>query len=68
MRHHSARLIAQPTKPHGVIRWGWRCECGQWRTCEMTREDASADRRAHELYPDGLGDADAALREWSRKR
>lgn len=67
MSGHYAKVIAQPTGPHGVIRWGWRCCCGVWAPCTMSAREATSDRTAHELYPNGVGDADRALRGWARR-
>lgn len=64
---HWVRDVARVIE--GVTMWTWSCDTcarrGEWLP-EHAR--ARADGGVHMLYPDGLGDADAALRQWSEKR
>lgn len=67
--NHRTVILGRIDDKHQAV-WNWRCEsCGQ-RGTEWTTNtvQASESARLHELYPDGLGDADAVLAEWSRKR
>lgn len=65
--HHWVRDIARVFD--GVTMWAWSCDTchrrGDWLVGHV---ESRADGGVHAMYPDGVGDADAALREWTQKR
>lgn len=53
----------------GVTMWTWSCDnCGRRGEWLAEHAEARGDGDIHMAYPDGLGDADAALREWNGTR